>query len=74
VPPLARVFELVDLPELLEDVLALLDGDAGAGIADGYGKLAAPAAMRTSPASVNLMASPTRLSNSWVRRCSSPRP
>src|SRR5262249_45429841 len=34
----------------------------------------APAAMRTSPASVNLMALPTRLSSTCVRRCSSPRP
>src|SRR5262245_57637338 len=34
----------------------------------------APAAMRTSPASVNLMAFPTRLSSTCVRRCSSPRP
>src|SRR5262245_16198971 len=36
--------------------------------------LRAPAAMLTSPASVNLMALPTRLSSTWVRRCSSPRP
>src|SRR6516162_2816552 len=34
----------------------------------------APAAMLTSPASVNLMALPTRLSSTCVRRCSSPRP
>jgi hypothetical protein len=34
----------------------------------------APAAMLTSPASVNLMAFPTRLSSTCVRRCSSPRP
>src|SRR5215467_10070313 len=34
----------------------------------------APAAMPTSPASVNLMALPTRLSSTCVRRCSSPRP
>src|SRR5215510_14215998 len=30
--------------------------------------------MLTSPASVNLMALPTRLSSTCVRRCSSPRP
>src|SRR5215475_8360546 len=36
--------------------------------------LRAPAAMLTSPASVNLMALPTRLSSTCVRRCSSPRP
>src|SRR5499426_2862774 len=36
--------------------------------------LRAPAAMLTSPASVNLMALPTRLSRTCVRRCSSPRP
>ena len=34
----------------------------------------AVAVMRTSPVSVNLMALPTRLSSTWVRRCSSPRP
>jgi hypothetical protein len=34
----------------------------------------APAVMRTSPALVNLMALPTRLSSTWVRRCSSPMP
>src|SRR5262249_32108767 len=34
----------------------------------------APAAILTSPASVNLMALPTRLSRTCVRRCSSPRP
>src|SRR5262245_44524812 len=34
----------------------------------------APAAMLTSPASVNLMALPTRFSRTCVRRCSSPRP
>src|SRR5262245_3178214 len=36
--------------------------------------LTAPAVTRTSPASVNLMALPTRLSSTCVRRCSSPRP
>jgi hypothetical protein len=30
------------------------------------------AVTRTSPASVNLMALPTRLSSTWVKRCSSP--
>src|SRR5215475_7190434 len=34
----------------------------------------APAAILTSPASVNLMALPTRLSSTCVSRCSSPRP
>src|SRR5215470_8372289 len=32
------------------------------------------AVTRTSPVSVNLIALPTRLSSTWVRRCSSPRP
>src|SRR5262249_23497939 len=36
--------------------------------------LRALAAMLTSPASVNFMAFPTRLSSTCVRRCSSPRP
>src|SRR6185369_11301005 len=36
--------------------------------------LAATADTRTSPLSVNLMALPTRLSSTCVRRCSSPRP
>src|SRR5262245_23750275 len=36
--------------------------------------LAAVARTRTSPASVNLIAFPTRLSSTCVRRCSSPRP
>src|SRR5262245_48855043 len=31
------------------------------------------AVTRTSPVSVNLMALPTRLSRTWVRRCSSPK-
>ena len=35
---------------------------------------AATAAIRTLAESVNLMALPTRLSSTWVRRCSSPRP
>jgi len=50
----------VDLAELLEDVLALLGRDAGAVSLTLSAKwpLAAPAAMRTSPA--NLMALPTR--------------
>ena len=34
----------------------------------------AVAVMRTSPVSVNLIALPTRLRSTWVRRCSSPRP
>ena len=34
----------------------------------------AVAVIRTSPASVNLMALPTRLRSTWVRRCSSPEP
>src|SRR5215467_1986549 len=32
------------------------------------------AVSRTSPVSVNLIAFPTRLRSTWVRRCSSPRP
>src|SRR5215468_9620957 len=32
------------------------------------------AVTRTSPVSVNLMALPTRLRTTWVRRCSSPSP
>src|SRR5215471_8580204 len=36
--------------------------------------LTALAVTRTSPVSVNLMALPTRLRTTWVRRCSSPSP
>ena len=35
--------------------------------------LSAFAVTRTTPVAVNLMALPTRLSSTWVRRCSSPR-
>src|SRR5262245_13156669 len=66
----------VDLMELLEDPISLIKGYARPGVRhrDGELAVAAPAAMLTSPASVNLMALPTRLSSTCLRRCSSPRP
>ena len=62
--------------ELLEDPISLIKGYARPGVRhrDGELAVAAPAAMLTSPASVNLMALPTRLSSTCLRRCSSPRP
>ena len=66
----------VDLMELLEDARLLFGGMPGPVSVTLTAKwpFAALAVTRTSPASVNLMALPTRLSSTWVRRCSSPRP
>ena len=73
---LARV-RAVDLLELLED-LAPGRPAAMPGPVSRTATLKAPSARRraiaTSPASVNLIALPTRLSSTWVRRRSSPAP
>ena len=66
----------VDLVELLEDARLVLLGNAGPGVDHTQAKwpLLAVAVMLTSPVSVNLMALPTKLSNTCVKRCSSPTP
>jgi hypothetical protein len=66
----------VDLPELLEDALAILRRDATPVSLTATTKLpsATVARMLTDPASVNLMALLTRFISTWIRRRSSPRP
>ena len=74
VPPLALVLELSTCRNFSK-MRSLVRRNAGAGIRHATAKW--PfwlAVMRTSPVSVNLMALPTRLSSTWVRRCSSPKP
>src|SRR5262245_47786683 len=76
VPPLARVFELStwrNFSKTRSHSSAGIPGPVSLTLTAKW-PFAAPAVMRTSPASVNLMALPTRLSSTWVRRCSSPRP
>src|SRR5262249_13712179 len=64
----------VDLMELLEDPILLVEWYSVSVTDTAKRPSRAPAAMLTSPVSVNLMALPTRLSSTCVRRCSSPRP
>src|SRR5215475_2806966 len=76
VPPLARVLELStwrNFSKIRSHSSAGIPGPVSLTLTVKW-PLTAPAAMRTSPESVNLMALPTRLSSTWVRRCSSPRP
>jgi hypothetical protein len=64
----------VDLLELLEVPCLTTGGNAGTGVGhtDFEVLLHALAMTHTSPVSVNLMALPTRLSRTRVKRCSSP--
>ena len=67
---------IVGLLELLEDLRLVGGGDAGPGVAHRDGERCRwrrRALIRTSPASVNLMALPTRFSSTCDRRRSSPR-
>ena len=77
VPPFAWVIEIVGLLKFLEQLGLIGFADPWAGIAHRQVERARwPAAtlITTSPASVNLMALPTRLSRTCVSRRSSPWP
>src|SRR5262249_56667231 len=66
----------VDLVELLENPCLVVLWDAGPGISHTDAEMAGhrPRRTRTSPTSVHLLALPTRLRRTCVRRCSSPTP